>query len=114
MRERHTRPASTVRLDSDLFVLNDAAAMQVERKQIAGRPVIVVDGVYKHPERVRHFALGLEFDLQAGMYPGRLASLAGSQDDLLGLVNGLLCDGAGRSLVTHPDYRGRLIFALLS
>jgi hypothetical protein len=103
--------ASSAPLPADLFALNDSA-LCVEHRAIAGRPVFVVDGVYRHPERVRDFALNLDFDLRAGMYPGRLASVAGGTDALLRLVNSLVAD-QGRSLVIHPDYRGRLTFALL-
>jgi hypothetical protein len=97
--------------DPDLFALADAP--RVETRQIAGRRVFVVDDVYRHPDQVRHFALGLDLDLKAGMYPGRLASVPGDTAPLLGLVNGLMAD-SGRSLAIHPHYRGRLTFAVLS
>jgi hypothetical protein len=97
---------------TDVFALNDSP--RVETRQIAGRLVAVVDSVYRHPDLVRRFALGLDFNLKAGMYPGRLASVAGPTGPLLRLVNGLVPDSGGRSLVIHPAYRGRLTFAVLS
>src|SRR5205809_440309 len=98
--------------DPNIFSLNDHP--RVESRPIAGRRVLVVDDVYKHPDLVRRFALGLDFDQQAGMYPGRMASIAAPATSLLDLVNGLIPDSGGRSLVDHPDYQGRLTFALLS
>jgi hypothetical protein len=94
----------------DLFATNDSP--RVEARTIAGRRLFVVDDVYQYPDEVRRFALGLDFDLQAGMYPGRLASVPGDTAPLLALVNALIA-GAGRSLVIHPPYRGGLTFALL-
>src|SRR5262245_36217199 len=99
-------------LDPDAFALNEDA-LRVESRPIAGRPLLVVDGVYKHPDRARRLALALDFDRQAGLYPGRMAGVASGTGDLLRLVNRLLPGAAGRSLAVHPDYRGQLTFALL-
>jgi hypothetical protein len=100
--------------DTDLFALGDGAALRVERRPIAGRTVVVADGVYRDPDRVRRFALGLDYALEAGMYPGRLASVAGATAPLLRLVADLIPDRGGRSLVIHPHYAGRLTFAVLT
>ncbi|HVS39634.1 MAG TPA: DUF6445 family protein [Gemmataceae bacterium] len=95
-----------------IFALSDFP--RVETRAIAGRLVAVVDDVYRQPDLARRFALGLDFDRKAGMYPGRLAGVAGPVESLLRLVNGLVPDSTGRSLAIHPDYCDRLTFAVLS
>jgi hypothetical protein len=97
----------------ETFALNNDDVLRIDSLQIAGRTVAVADGVYRHPERVRAFALTLDFQQGGGLYPGRLAFAAPSDAGLLRLVNRLLSGPAGGSLVVEPTFRGRLTFAIL-
>ena len=102
-------------LVTDLFALNDlAATLHVNRMQIAGRWLAVVDGVYQNPDAVRRFALSQHYGSGGGIYPGRFARVPLSIDPLLELINVAIPSPQGRPLVSHPDYHGITAFAMLT
>jgi hypothetical protein len=96
----------------ELFAINNPAEMRVQRMQIAGRWLIVVDGVYKDPDAVRRFALDQQYGPGGGVYPGRFARVPFATDSLLALAHELLPSPHGGRLVSHPDYRGLTAFAI--
>lgn len=99
----------------DLFALNAlTAALHVDRVQIAGRWLAVVDGVYQDPDAVRRFALSQHYGPGGGIYPGRFALVPLSTDPLLELINMAIPSPHGRPLVSHPHYQGITAFAMLT
>ena len=81
-------------LPDDLFATGRGLVPRLET--LGGRiPVILIDGVYAEPERVREQALTLDYRQPPYPYPGRIgaipagiASLEAFKRHLLGLVNG--------------------------
>jgi len=96
----------------DLFALNDPDRMTVDRRQIAGRWVAVVDGVYRDPDAVRQFALCQHYGPGGGIYPGRFAIVPLSPDALLDLANRTIPSARGSPLISISDYEGSIAFAV--
>jgi hypothetical protein len=80
-------------MDDDLFEM--PSEVDIRRVTIGGEvPVILVDGIFKSPDRVRDCALRLPYSEPPYPYPGRLAdipepnrSLSNLKRKILGLVN---------------------------
>lgn len=76
-------------LSDDLFA---TSASLVPRMQLLGGqiPVIIIDGIYRAPARVRQVALSLEFEQPALYYPGRIAAIDDSNPTMATLLRTLL------------------------
>ena len=59
-------------LDPDLFELSPGMRMRME-PLADGIPVLLIDGIFREPERVRDQALNLQFEPPSDPYPGRIA-----------------------------------------
>lgn len=97
----------------EAFALADPGDMAVTHLTIAGRPAVIVDGLYADPAAARRIALSLNFEGKAGLHPGRFASVAIEPHDQLALLNTLLAPRLNRSLVPSPYYRD-LTFAVMT
>lgn len=89
----------------DSLALAARKAMRIEHRRIAGRPALVIDGLYADPLAVRRLALDLDFYRPAGLYPGRFGFLSLRPQPLLALLNDLLGDALGRRLEFSPYYQ---------
>ena len=68
-----SRPWYWVRmLDPDPFELSPGMRMRME-PLADGIPVLLIDGIFREPERVRDQALNLAFEPPSDPYPGRIA-----------------------------------------
>jgi hypothetical protein len=82
-----------VTIDDDLFEM--PPEVDIRRLKIGGEiPIILVDGIFKDPDRIRECALRLSYSPPPYAYPGRLAaipepnrSLSDLKRKILGLVN---------------------------
>jgi len=76
-------------LSDDLFA---TSASLVPKMQLLGGhvPVIIIDGVYRDPARVREEALSLEFERPPQSYPGRIADIDDSHPTIAPLLRKLL------------------------
>lgn len=80
-------------MDDDLFEM--PSEVDIRRLMIGGEiPIILVDGIFKDPDRIRKCALRLSYSQPPYPYPGRLAaipepncSLSDLKRKILGLVN---------------------------
>lgn len=80
-------------IDDNLFEM--PSAVDIQRLEIGGEiPVILIDGIFKNPDKIRESALRLPYARPTYPYPGRLASipepnrsLSDLKRKILGLVN---------------------------
>ena len=79
-------------MHASIFALNPPHRMRVTVRAIRGTkyPLLIVDDVYLHPERVREVAISLDYETNLpGGHPGERgdAGFACDMDELLGLVH---------------------------
>lgn len=96
----------------DSLALAERETMQIQHRQIAGAPALIIDGVYADPHAVRQLALKLDFARSAGLYPGHFAALSIRPRGLEQLLNTLLEPLLKERLVFSPYY-GETTFAII-
>jgi hypothetical protein len=101
-------------ISAEGLALNDRSDMDVQHVEVAGRPALVIDNVYRDPDYVRGLALSLDYRREAGAYPGYLAFLSISCNPVLELVDDVMSDALGHRLTYTPYYRDDMAFAVIT
>ena len=100
-----------------LFELNPEGETTVDVQYLVDDryPVVVVDNFYKRPDAVRDFALGLAFEGERGLYPGRDAAIPADTRTFFDRIEALYNRVYPSPMRLVPPYLpGEFVFSILT